>query len=133
LFQENGLFYVMLKIDFTPLAELFRANVLKMLKKEGKIDDGLVVKLLTWKNNSGFSVHNGGWLARDDENGRESLARYIIRNPFSVKKVKRWKEYGRRQPSPKYILFVSMNRLMMADPVMKSRTCWCTDKSHLKR
>jgi len=26
-------------------------------------------------------------LARDDENGRESLAQYIIRNPFSAKKI----------------------------------------------
>lgn len=26
-------------------------------------------------------------MAIDDENGRESLAQYIIRNPFSVKKV----------------------------------------------
>jgi hypothetical protein len=58
-----------------------------MLKKEGKIDDDLVAKILTWKHNSGFSVHNGARLARDDENGRESLAQYIIRNPFSVKKV----------------------------------------------
>jgi hypothetical protein len=87
LFQENGIFYVMPKINTKPLAELFRANVLKMLKKEGKIDDELIAKLLTWKHNSGFSVHNGVRLARDDENGRESLAQYIIRNPFSVKKI----------------------------------------------
>ncbi len=87
LFQENGISYVMPKIDIKPLAELFKAKVLKMLKKEGKIDDDLIAKLLTWKHNSGFSVHNGVRLARDDENGRESLAQYIIRNPFSIKKV----------------------------------------------
>ena len=34
LFRENGVFYVMPKIDIDPLAKLFRANVLKMLKKE---------------------------------------------------------------------------------------------------
>ena len=59
LFQENDIFYLMPKIDIKPLAELFRANVLKMLKKEGKIDDDLIAKLLTWNHNSGFSVHNG--------------------------------------------------------------------------
>jgi len=58
-----------------------------MLKKEGKIDDDLIANLLTWKLNSGFSVHNGVRLARDDENGRESRAQYIIRDPFSVKKI----------------------------------------------
>jgi hypothetical protein len=40
---------LMPKIDIKPLAELFRANVLKMLKKEGKIDDDFIAKLLTWK------------------------------------------------------------------------------------
>jgi hypothetical protein len=37
LFRENGVFSVMPKIDIHPLAELFRANILKMLKKEGRI------------------------------------------------------------------------------------------------
>ncbi len=75
------------KIDIYPLAELFRANILKMLKKEGRIDDGLIEKIMKWKHNSGFSVHNGVRLSRDDDAGRESLAQYIMRNPFSVKKI----------------------------------------------
>jgi hypothetical protein len=86
LFQEHSIFYLMPKIDIKPLAELFRINVLKMFKKEGKIDDEHIAKLLTWKHNSSFPVHNGVRLARHDENGRDSLAQYIIRNPFSVKK-----------------------------------------------
>ena len=32
-------------------------------------------------------MHNGVRLARDDEAGRESLAQYVMRNPFSVKKI----------------------------------------------
>jgi ribosomal protein S27E len=87
LFRENGVFYVMPKIEIRPLAELFRANVLKMLKKEGKIDDGLIEKIMKWRHNSGFSVHNGVRLSRDDEAGREALAQYIMRNSFSVKKI----------------------------------------------
>jgi hypothetical protein len=59
LFRENGVSYVMPKIDIQPLAEMFRSCVLKMLKGEGKIDDGQIEKLMQWKHNSGFSVHNG--------------------------------------------------------------------------
>jgi len=66
---------------------LFRAKILAMLKREGRIDDALIAKLLTWRHNSGFSVHNGVRLARDDEAGREALAQYIIRNPFAVSKI----------------------------------------------
>ena len=35
----------------------------------------------------GFSVHNGVRIARDDEEGKETLAQYIIRNPFSEEKL----------------------------------------------
>ena len=73
LFRENGVFYVMPKIEICPLAELFRANVLKMLKKEGKIDDGLIEKLMAWKHNSGFSVYNGIRLARDGVDEQSTL------------------------------------------------------------
>jgi len=61
---------VMPKIDTVQLAGLFRAKVLAMLKKAGRIDDALIARLLTWRHNSGFSVHNGVRLARDDETGR---------------------------------------------------------------
>ena len=61
------------------LTELFRANVLKMLKQEGRIDDGLIEKLLKWKYNSGFSVYNGVLLSKDDEASRKTLAQYIMR------------------------------------------------------
>jgi len=39
-----------------------------------------------WRH-SGFSVHNGVRVARDDEQAREALAQYIIRNTFSVEKL----------------------------------------------
>ncbi|MDF1615605.1 transposase [Desulfurivibrio dismutans] len=86
-FRQCGDLYVVPKVDLAPLAELFRAKVLTLLKKEGRIDDALIANLLTWRHNSGFSVHNGGRLARDDEAGREALAQYIIRNPFAVSKI----------------------------------------------
>lgn len=88
LFYGNGLFYVMpKKANPQALAKIFRANVLKMLKKEGKIDDTLIKNIMGWRHISGFSVHNGVRIARDDEEGKEGLAQYISRNPFSEKKV----------------------------------------------
>ena len=43
-----------------------------------------------WRH-SGFSVHNGVRVRRDD-GGREALAQYIIRNTFSVEKLTYIKE-----------------------------------------
>ncbi|OGQ96095.1 MAG: hypothetical protein A2521_13390 [Deltaproteobacteria bacterium RIFOXYD12_FULL_57_12] len=123
LFRENGVFYVMPKIDIKPLAEMFRANVLKMLKREGKIDDGLIKNLLTWKHNSGFSVHNGVRLAKDNEAGREALAqfksilvdadaylvqlsRYIHLNPVRVKLVATPADY----PWSSYAAFIGKHQ-----------------------
>lgn len=94
LFARNGIFYVMSRVDLTPLAELFRANVLFMLKKEGKIDDDFIRMLMGWRHNSGFSVENGVRIARDDEDGKEALAQYILRNPFSIEKLTYNEETG---------------------------------------
>ena len=87
LFTESGSFYVMPKVDLVPLQALFRAAVLKMLLKEGKIDEDFVRKIMRWRYTSGFSVHKGEQLARDDGDGQEALAQYVIRNPFSVEKI----------------------------------------------
>ncbi len=46
----------------------------------------MVRKLLSWKH-SGFSVHNGKPLRREDADGLERVAQYIIRNPFSEQKM----------------------------------------------
>lgn len=44
-----------------------------MIRKEGKTEDALIRKLLAWRHNPGFSVHNGVRLERSDEAGREAL------------------------------------------------------------
>ena len=44
-----------------------------MLKAEGKIGDELIINLMNWKH-SGFSVHNGLRIAKDDDGGKENLA-----------------------------------------------------------
>jgi len=75
------------KVDTRPLAEVFRASVLKMLKDEGRLDDTLINKILTWRHNSGFSVHNEVRIQAGGAKGIENLAQYIIRNTFSLAKV----------------------------------------------
>lgn len=88
LFDERGVFYCMPKAaDIQPLAELVRANVLTMLKRKGLIDDRLIANLMTWRHTSGFSVHNGVRLARDDQAGQTAVAQYILRNPFAQGKI----------------------------------------------
>ncbi len=54
------------EVDLEPLEDIFHANILKMLKDEGKTGDDLINKLMSWRH-SGFSVHNGIRVARDNE------------------------------------------------------------------
>lgn len=75
------------KTEIHQLAEIFRARLLKMLKKEGLIDDGFIDMIMKWRHTSGFSVHNGVRIKRDDEKGMTALAQYIIRSPFSLAKL----------------------------------------------
>ncbi len=70
-----------------PLAEIFRANVLKMLKKEGLIDEDIIKMILKWRHTSGFSVDNSVRIKKDDSQGLTNLAQYIIRSPFSLSKL----------------------------------------------
>jgi len=86
LFKDNGTFYVMKDVDLKPLEELFRAEVFKMLKKAGKINDELINKLLGWKH-SGFSVNNGVPIKKEDKEGREAVAQYIMHNVFNVENI----------------------------------------------
>lgn len=87
LFTESGYFYVMPKVDLRQLGELFRACVLKMLEKEGLIDDAFIKMIMAWRHNSGFSVHNEVRILPGDNKGIENLAQYIIRNTFSLSKL----------------------------------------------
>jgi hypothetical protein len=64
----------------------FRSKVLAMLKGEGKIKGELIEKLMNWCH-SGFSVHAGNRIARDDRDGQKALAEYILRNAFSEQKI----------------------------------------------
>ncbi len=73
LFKDTGTFYMMKDVDLKPLEELFRAELFRFLKKEGKITDELIGKLVKWKY-SGFSVDNGKRIEKDDQDGTEAIA-----------------------------------------------------------
>jgi len=73
LFRDTGTFYVMRDVDLSPLENLFRAEVFKFLKKEGKITAELIQKLMAWRH-SGFSIDNGVRIKKEDTKGREAIA-----------------------------------------------------------
>ena len=64
------------------LGEAFKYEVLKMLKKEGKINDAIIENMLSW-HHSWFNVYIGDRIEPDDKTGLGNLARYIIRACFS--------------------------------------------------
>ena len=68
------------------LEEAFRYEVLKMLKKEGKINDAIIENMLSW-HHSGFNVYIGDRIEPDDKAGLGNLARYIIRACFSQERM----------------------------------------------
>ncbi len=76
------------KVDLRPLQELYRAYVLKMLKKEGLINDTFIAMIMKWRHTSGFSVHNQVRIKPDDDKGVENLSQYLICNAFSREKLK---------------------------------------------
>ena len=68
------------------LEEIFQYEVLKMLKKEGKINDAVIENMLSWRN-SGFHVYIGDRIYPSDKTGLGNLARYIIRACFSQERM----------------------------------------------
>ena len=94
LFRPNGTFYCLPQKDPKELEEIFRSKVLAMLKGEGKINQELIEKLMNWRH-SGFSVHAGNQIARDDRNGQKALAEYILRNAFSEQKITYFEDTGK--------------------------------------
>jgi hypothetical protein len=68
------------------LEESFRYEILKMLKKEGKIFDITIENMRTW-HHSGFHIYCGLPIFPDDQEGIVNLARYIIRAPISQERM----------------------------------------------
>lgn len=92
--MPNGSLHAMPDVSLKPLQELCLAAVLKMLKKEGKIDDDFSRMLMQWRHVSGFNIHNGVKIGRQDKKVREALAQYIIRSSFALEKTQYIEDSG---------------------------------------
>jgi len=85
-FYNDGAFMICPPLKTTELEEVFRHEVFKMLKAEGKINDTVIENMLNW-HHSGFNVYCGNAIWPHNEEGLENLARYIIRASFSQERM----------------------------------------------
>jgi hypothetical protein len=88
LFTPDGSFHCMPQESMAPAIELFRHRFLHALREAGLISPKRLAHLLSWKH-SGFNIDNGGEeiIAPHDTAGRERLAQYLLRHPFSLQKI----------------------------------------------
>jgi hypothetical protein len=63
--------------DTGEIEQLFRYEVFKMLKSEGKITDVVIENMINWRH-SGFNVYCVKAIWPHNQEGLENLARYII-------------------------------------------------------
>ncbi len=68
------------------LCQALRLKLLDFLCAEGVLDAGLARRMHQWRH-SGFSVHNRVRCKGNDAEGRQRLARYMIRCPFALNKM----------------------------------------------
>jgi hypothetical protein len=85
-FYGEGAFRVNTAPNPKDLEELFRYEVFKMLKAEGKINDAIIENMMQW-HHSGFNVYCGPAIWPHDENALENLAHYVIRAAFSQERM----------------------------------------------
>jgi hypothetical protein len=86
LFVQGGLFHVMPQVSLKPLEKLFQAKIIAFLVKKGLLPPERARMLQSWKH-SGFNVYRSRRIRPDEREDLERLARYIIRNPFSIEKM----------------------------------------------
>lgn len=69
------------------LPQIFRNNVIEMLRGRNLLSEELARTILNFRHNSGFSVHNEVLIQHNDHKGLENLAHYCLRNPISLDKI----------------------------------------------
>ena len=74
-------------VDGDAAALLFRHKVFGFLRREGLLGEERARLLLSWRH-SGFSVHTSVTVAPGDGAGLERLARYLLRPPVSLDRLR---------------------------------------------
>ena len=85
-FAPDGTFIPLPALDGEPFEKLWQKKVFDLLLKRRKIDQSLVTQMLGWQH-SGFGVHHAVRLDAEDLAGRERLAHYMLRCPFSLERL----------------------------------------------
>ncbi len=83
-FLADGSFRHLLWVDVEALERLWRAEVLRLLVKRGKIGQEVVESLLSWRH-SGFSVHAG--VRVEEKAAAARLGRYMARCPIVLDRL----------------------------------------------
>ncbi len=87
-FSSDGFFYVpSININTESIEKLFIHRIFKLLLKKGLITEGTIELISSWRH-TGFSTYCGKRINPKDKRSTENLARYIIRAPFSQKRMK---------------------------------------------
>jgi len=76
-------------VDTGAAEKVFRHKVLSFLMKEGLLSEERAELLLSWHHHTGFSVDASVKVEPEDGPGLERLARYIMRPPVSLERM-RW-------------------------------------------
>jgi hypothetical protein len=83
---SDGAFRALSAWDGQTVMRLFRERLLARLEEKHAVSRELVAKVMAWRH-SGFSVHLGDAIAREDAQALEDLAGYVVRNPLSLKRL----------------------------------------------
>jgi hypothetical protein len=86
-------------VDESAAELLYRHKVMRMLQEEGLLAEERTELLLSWRH-TGFSVHNRVRVEPEDQPAVERLARYIMRPPISLERI-RWSGEGEVFYQPK--------------------------------
>jgi hypothetical protein len=73
-------------VDAVAAEQLFRHQVIALLRDEGLLSEERIALLLSWRH-SGFSVHNSVTVAAGDTAAIERLGRYLLRSPVAVERM----------------------------------------------
>ena len=80
-------------VDGEAAALVLRHTVFRLLQREGLLSEERIRLLLSWRH-SGFSVHTSVTVPPDDRDGLERLARYLLRAPVSLERLRVGEDAG---------------------------------------